>query len=574
MHAVTKNKVQKRTATKLNTKNKPLNNKKSLTVATRRNFSTKKAPKQSTSFTSGPSDGTKEIEFVPMRPKLDYRFIKENHQVLQQSMEQRNYKNDSMPEILSLIDRKDHTGQVVQDYRTYRNFLADTTAALTSKRPVTRPVLTWPLQHVKLLDGIQEVDLKAVLEESKAVKAKLGVLETELTEIENNLERLAVKLPNLTHPDVPVGDEANATVLKHLNADSGNLNYYKKNGMIPRSHLDIVRENNLVEFDAAGIVSGSRFYYLKGNAALLEMALINFGLSKLIRRGYTPILPPDMARLSVIEGAGFQSKDEKTLDAQVYRIEGSDLTMCGTAEIPLAGLYLNQVIPEEQLPIKMVGYNHCFRPEAGGHGVNSRGLYRVHQFSKVEMFVLATPEQSDAIHQELIDIETELFTDLGLNFKVLDMPTGDLGAPAYRKIDMEASMPGRAINVYQAGTPASPLTQEVELIDQIGDNFGEISSTSNCLDYQARRLNIRYKPSQENKNYEDGNFIPPLLRDDAEKGKKAEPKTKFVHTLNGTACAIPRLIISIIEQFQEPDGRVRIPEKLRPFMLGGPITHL
>jgi seryl-tRNA synthetase len=579
------------------TKSSKLPAKRSQTISKQKKQSLKIQNKPTRKFSSSSPidtpDDVKEVEFVPVRPKFDYKFIKENRTALEHSMETRNYANAStvVESIVNMIEVKDALAKTVQDYRTYHNYLSEVSRiSRGSKGTTKKPTLSISNPELNIVPNIIEASFEAILNESKRVKEELSKKEIEFGEIEDKLEKNAQILPNITHPDVPVGEEDNATILRHVNSDKGSLSYYKQKGIIPQSHLDIVKEKGLVDFDAAGVVSGSRFYYLKGNAALLEMALINFGLSKLIKKGYTPVLPPDMARLSIIEAAGFQSKDDKSLESQVYRIEGSDLTMSATAEIPLAGMYLNQILSEDQLPIKMVGYNHCFRPEVGGHGVSSRGLYRVHQFSKVEMFVIATPEQSDQIHQELIDIEIELFTELGLNFKVLDMPTGDLGAPAYRKIDMEASMPGRALNMYQAARneqnkdkkkekgkkqPKSEenvidnddLSTNLDKIDQIGDNFGEISSTSNCTDYQARRLNIRYRPKKTNDI--DGNFVPPVLAD-----KKSEPKTKFVHTLNGTACAIPRLIVSILEQCQEPDGKVKVPTALQPFMLGGPVEYL
>ena len=235
-------------------------------------------------------------------------------------------------------------------------------------------------------------------------------------------------------------------------------------------------------------------------------------------------MTPDLVKASVLEKCGFQPRGTNT---QVYSINDSPLCLTGTAEVPLGGVYMDKILNESELPIKMAAFGHCFRTEAGASGAAGKGLYRVHQFSKVEMFVLSTPEQSDAIHQELIDFETELFTDLGLHFKVLDMPSGDLGAPAYRKFDVEAWMPGLK-------------------------RYGEISSASNCTDYQSRRLNIRYRPTASG----------------GAGGKGQGKATEFVHTLNATACAVPRMIVAILENFQQADGSVVIPDVLRPFMGG------
>lgn len=250
------------------------------------------------------------------------------------------------------------------------------------------------------------------------------------------------------------------------------------------------------------------------------MALLNWTFQSVSRRGFTPIMTPDLIRASVLEKCGFQPRAQNT---QVYSIKDSDLALAGTAEVPLGGLYMDQIIEEQDLPIKLVAFGHCFRTEAGSPGAASKGLYRVHQFSKVEMFVICKPDQSEELLMELCSIEEELFKDLGLHFKVLDMPTSDLGAPAYRKKDIEAWMPGL-------------------------ERFGEISSASNCTDYQSRRLNIRYRPEQGT--------------------SKKRSSTEFVHTLNATACAIPRLLICILENFQNADDTISIPEVLHPFMSG------
>ena len=212
----------------------------------------------------------------------------------------------------------------------------------------------------------------------------------------------------------------------------------------------------------------------------------------------------------------------------MYSVENSDLCLAGTAEIPLGGYFMDQILQEDQLPVRVAAFGHCFRTEAGAAGAAGKGLYRVHQFSKVEMFVLGTPDQSEALHQELLDIEVELFAELGLHFKVLDMASADLGAPAYRKFDVEAWMPGL-------------------------ERYGEISSASNCTDYQSRRLNIRYKPTPK----------------PAEGGKKPKKqKNVFVHTLNGTACAVSRMLVAILESHQEEDGSISIPEALWPYTGG------
>lgn len=351
------------------------------------------------------------------------------------------------------------------------------------------------------------------------------------------------KLPNNTHPDVPRGVDARASVRKinygsiakneaenlindcYHSDKSENAEELPKNAT--KNHVDVSLSLDLVDFDAASVVSGTKFYYLKNALAILEIALVNWAMQKVtLKYNFTPLITPDLVRGNVLEKCGFQPRGANT---QVYGVEGHDLFLTGTAEIPLGGLYMDKTVNEEDLPIKLAAYGHCFRTEAGAAGAATKGLYRVHQFSKVEMFVLCTPDQSDALHEELIAIEEEMFEELGLHFLTLDMPADDLGAPAYRKFDIEAWMPGLG-------------------------RYGEISSASTCTDYQARRLNIRYRPART---------------DGAEKtGKKGKIPTQFVHTLNATACAVPRLLVCILENFQQDDGSIIIPEVLRPYTGG------
>jgi seryl-tRNA synthetase len=245
----------------------------------------------------------------------------------------------------------------------------------------------------------------------------------------------------------------------------------------------------------------------------LELALQRYALDLLLAEGFTPMTTPDLARNDVLEGVGFLPRGPET---QIYSIENSDLSLVATAEITLGGLMANQTIDADELPLKLCGMSHCFRTEAGAHGRAARGLYRVHQFTKVEMFAYTLPGQSDDMLDYLRSLQCRLFDGLGVPFRVVDTATGDLGGPAYRKFDLEAWMPGR------------------------GD-FGEVTSTSNCTDYQARRLNVRYKT-------------------------KNEKGTRLVHTLNGTAIAISRGLIAVLENYQQADGSVVVPEVLRSWV--------
>ena len=367
-------------------------------------------------------------------------------------------------------------------------------------------------ENAKKMKGKMEKEVRdALIAEGKRIKDELASIEIELNDISDQLQREAQKIPNDTHPNVPIGGEELATVMEIVGAwrDFGDR----------KCRITTIGEK-LNMFDLRRRrVSGTRFAHLTGVGALLELALINWAMQKAIAKGFEPMVVPDLVRRSVVEKCGFQPRAENT---QVYSIEDSDLCLAGTAELLLGGKCMDQTYEEKDLPKKFVAFSHCFRTEAGAAGAATRGMYRLHQFSKVEMFAVSTPEESNKMHEELSNIEKEMYAELGLHFKVLDMSSHDLGAPAYRKFDIEAWMPAL-------------------------ERYGEISSASNCTDFQARRLNIKYRPS-------------------AVDGKK-QP-LQFAHTLNATACAVPRMIICILENFQNEDGSVTVPEALRPF-LGG-----
>lgn len=346
-----------------------------------------------------------------------------------------------------------------------------------------------------------------LIQEGKNLKEKVAGLEKQAKDIEADLQTVLAAIPNMTHPDAPVGTTAEHNkVIKRWGEP-------RQFDFTPKDHVAIAEGLCLVDFEAGSKVAGQKFYYLKNEAVLLELALINYAITALVKEGYTPIITPDVARIDVLEGIGFMPRGPET---QIYSLENTDLCLIATAEITLGGMHRDQILENKQLPMKYVGLSHCFRTEAGAPGRDTRGLYRVHQFTKVEMFVFCTPDQSDPIHQELLGVEERIFQGLGLPYHVIDTCTGDLGGPAYRKFDLEAWMPGRGK----------------------GGEYGEVTSTSNCTDFQARRLNIRYKAP-------------------AFKG------TRFVHTLNGTAVAVSRAILAILENYQQADGSVLVPEALR-----------
>ncbi|MEO2013878.1 MAG: serine--tRNA ligase [Fuerstiella sp.] len=351
----------------------------------------------------------------------------------------------------------------------------------------------------------------ALIDHGKQLRTQISDTEARQKEVEANLREHQAPIPNMTHPDVPVGGEDDASEV-HI---SGQIRDF---GFTPRDHVDIAAKLDLIDFEAGSRVAGHGFYYLKNDAVMLEMALVQFALTKLRAEGFTLFSTPDLARDSVLEGIGFNPRGDET---QIYSVAGTDLSLVATAEITLGGAMQDQTLDIADLPLKCAGLSHCFRTEAGAHGRKTRGIYRVHQFTKVEMFAFTAPdsEQSDAMHQEIVRIEEEIFQALGLPYRLIDTATGDLGGPAFRKYDLEAWMPGRGD----------------------GGSYGEVTSASNCTDYQARRLNIRCKTPEK-------------------KG------TQFVHTLNGTAISCARAIIAILENYQQEDGSVVVPEVLRPWV--------
>lgn len=352
----------------------------------------------------------------------------------------------------------------------------------------------------------------ALKDESTKLKEQIALLEAKLKETEESLRAAILPIPNMTHPAAPVGADGTANVVVARFSEPTKFDFK------PKDHIQLVESLQLADFEAGVKVAGQKFYFLKNEAVLLELALVQYAMQKLLSEGFTPIITPDLAKVDVLEGIGFAPRDNAET-RQVYTIADSDLCLIATAEITLGGMHRDEILDEARLPLKYVGLSHCFRTEAGAAGRDTRGLYRVHQFTKVEMFAFCTPEQSDAIHEQIRQIEEEIFTGLGLPFQVIDTCTGDLGGPAYRKYDLEAWMPGRGN----------------------GGEYGEVTSTSNCTDYQSRRLNIRYRPT----------------------GQKG---TKFVHTLNGTAVACTRALIAILENYQQADGSVVVPEVLRPWV--------
>ncbi len=338
------------------------------------------------------------------------------------------------------------------------------------------------------------------------MKDEIPARESELHEVEERLREEQLKIPNVTHPDSPIGKDDSENVEIRRWGDIPEFSFE------PKDHVQLGESLGIIDFDAGAKVAGSKFYFLRGDAVLLELGLIRYAMDILMERGYEPTITPDVARDEALIGTGFSPRGPET---QIYSVENSDLSLVATAEIPLAGQLTDEILDEAELPLRYAGLSHCFRTEAGSHGRASRGLYRVHQFTKVEMFAFSTPEQSEEIHNEMVEIEEKVFQGLELPYRVVDICTGDLGGAAYRKYDLEAWMPGR-------------------------NDFGEVTSTSNTTDYQARRLRIRYRKTGE--------------------------RPQLLHTLNGTALAISRALIALLEVHQREDGTVHLPEALVPYV--------
>lgn len=414
---------------------------------------------------------------------LDYRFIKENLEAVKRNIADR-YMNADADLVVALYDERNALLRSLEEERKKRN------------------------DNALAMKGKIDPEARALkIEEGKQLKEHIAELEAQVSGVESRLHAEGMRIPNMAHPDAPRGRE-----------DKDNLEVKRVGAPTvfafePKDHVQLGQDLDLIDFDTATKVSGTKFYYLKNEAVILELALVRYALDKLRSKGFTLFATPDIAKTEILEGIGFNPRGA---ESNVYTIEGEDTCLIGTAEITLGGYHSGSVLEKSALPLKLAGVSHCFRREAGAAGQFSKGLYRVHQFTKVEMFAYTLPEESGKMHEELRAIEEEIFSGLGIPFRVVDTCTGDLGAPAYRKWDLEAWMPGRN-----------------------GGEWGEVTSTSNCTEFQSRRLNVKFKD-------DDG-------------------KNKYVHMLNGTAIACSRAIIAIMENFQRADGSIAIPPALVPY---------
>ena len=418
---------------------------------------------------------------------LDRKFIVENAELVQQNCTHRNVTVD-IGRLVDLENQRRSKLVEVQELNRQANEVSKTIGQAKDAQQ----------REARKEQGRQLRELK------EAAQAEHDRLEALIIDLQAGI-------PNLSHPDAPIGvdDGANREVRRGKTPP-------RTFDFAPLDHVSLCEKLDLLDLEGGARTTGHGFYFLRNEAVLLELALQRYVLEVLLAEGFTPTITPDLARDEIVAGTGYLPRGPET---QIYSIEKTDLSLVATAEITLGGLFAGQLLDAQQLPIKLCGISHCYRTEAGAHGRATRGIYRVHQFTKVEMFAFTLPDQSDAMLEHLCELECRIFDGLGIPYRVVDTATGDLGGPAYRKYDLEAWMPGRGD----------------------GGEFGEVTSTSNCTDYQARRLNARFK-------------------------RPGEKGTHFVHTLNGTAVAVSRALIAILENYQQADGSVVIPEVLRAWV--------
>jgi seryl-tRNA synthetase len=365
----------------------------------------------------------------------------------------------------------------------------------------------------KLISKASPEEKADLLKRAEQLKADVKSAEAERDAADAETQQLLLRLGNLVHPDVPVGGEEDFVTLE----THGEIRDFSAEGFAPKDHLELGQLLGAIDVERGAKVSGSRFYFLTGVGALLELALVNAAIAQATAAGFTPMLTPALVRPQSMAGTGFLGQAAQ----DVYHLDKDDLYLVGTSEVPLAAYHMDEIIDAERLPLRYAGFSPCFRREAGSHGKDTRGIFRVHQFDKVEMFSYVAPEDSQAEHQRLLDWEKQWLTSLELPFRVIDVASGDLGSSAARKYDCEAWIPTQG-------------------------KYRELTSTSDCTEFQSRRLSIRVR---------EGKTVRPLA------------------TLNGTLCAVPRTIVAILENHQQADGSVRVPEVLRPYLGGREVLE-
>lgn len=409
---------------------------------------------------------------------LDIRYIRENAERVQKSSKHKGYDVD-IQKLLELDEERRALQQQLDELRTKRN---ENAASMKGGTPD-----------------------QATIDEGKALKVELAKREKSYNDTNDTFQALLRAVPNIIFDDVPLGGEEDSVEIKQVGEQTSGA----------KDHLDFATARDWVDFERGAKVAGAKFYYLKGDLALLENAITQFALDFVTKRGFTYLTVPHMVNSRVAEGAGFAPKGDD--NGNEYFVEGEDLSLIGTAEAPLTGYHADEILAEDQLPLRYVGYSPCYRREAGTYGKHTRGLFRVHQFNKLEMYAFTTPEDSGRMHEEILALEEEIWQTLGIPYHVINIAAGDLGAPAAKKFDIEYWSP----------------------VDQ---KYRELTSCSNCTDFQTRSLNIRLR--------------------------RKDGSMDIAHSLNGTAVSLARSLVVVLEHYQNPDGTLRIPEALQPYMGG------
>jgi seryl-tRNA synthetase len=411
---------------------------------------------------------------------IDLRRLKEDPDGVATALARRGLGADDLDRLRQLDDRR-------------RTLVAEVDQARAEQRSAS-----------KAIGQADQSERQALIDAASELKQKVAALEDDLETVRAEHAAFVAHIPNLPHPDAPDGHEGDGVVLRTF----GNKPTFD---FVPRDHVELLEAADAIDLVRGAKVSGARFAYLKGEGALLEFALVRYAIDIAMRHGHVPVIPPVLVREEAMYGTGFLPTDEQ----QIFTTADDEYYLVGTAEVPLAAMHMDEVVAPDDLPLRYVGYSPCFRREAGAHGKDTRGILRVHQFEKVELFSFVAPDASDDEHERILAIEEEIFSGLDVHAQVVDIPVGDLGASAARKFDLEAWLPGQ-------------------------DAYREITSCSNTTDYQARRLKTRIRVA-------DGDNV-------------------LVHTLNGTALAVQRAIITLVEQHQREDGTVAVPEKLQPYL--------
>ncbi len=413
---------------------------------------------------------------------IDLKFLRENPDVVRASQKGRGEDVAIVDKVLASDDAKRAAITEFEQLRAQQNVLSKSVGAASGDEKV------------------------ALLANSKELAEKVKAADAKRAELEATALSHAMVISNILDPEAPIGGEEDFVVIEHVRTPRD----FSSAGFAPKDHVELGKLLGAIDTERGAKVSGSRSYYLTGVGALLEFALVNYAISSATKAGFIPVIPPVLVKPAAMEGTGFLGQAAEN----VYHLEKDDYYLVGTSEVPLAAFHMDEVLDGAKLPLRYAGYSSCFRREAGSYGKDTRGIIRVHQFDKVEMFSFCKPEEAKQEHQRLLQWEKDFLNAMEIPYRVIDVASGDLGSSANRKFDIEAWIP----------------TQ---------DAYREVTSTSNCTEFQGRRLNIRYKDS-------DG--------------------TKAIATLNGTLVAIPRMIVAILENHQNADGTVNVPAALQPFL--------